>query len=133
MFSQRPTEQAAAPTNVDLWINDETETSRIHLTRIFSAFREKTDLQGGLLPSSHSGSSSCKTEDSRRARIHLEDVVYVAESKKLENNFTLKNNWIEPFLNQQGSTAEFIFFVLSFRVYKHQNHCTSMCTKCMFR
>ena len=39
------------------------------LTRIFSALSEKTDSQGGLLPSSQSGSSNCKIEDSEKTNI----------------------------------------------------------------
>ena len=36
----------------------------VHFTRIFSALREKTDSHGGLLPSSQSGLSNCRMEDS---------------------------------------------------------------------
>ena len=39
------------------------------LTRIFSALSEKTDSQGGLLPSSQSGSSNCKIEDSEKTNV----------------------------------------------------------------
>lgn len=38
----------------------------LRLTKIFSAFREKTDSHAGLLPSSQSGSSSWRIEDSNK-------------------------------------------------------------------
>lgn len=49
---------------------------QVQLTSIFSAFREKTDSQGGLLPSSQSGSSNCSIEDSKKNTTHAEYYEY---------------------------------------------------------
>ena len=52
------------------------------LTRIFSALSEKTDSQGGLLPSSQSGSSNCKIDDSERQMFTTQSLLNVRISDR---------------------------------------------------